>query len=183
WVTLPEGLRREQVAEKFTKTLSRDSSFTNEIINLTEEEEGFLFPDTYLFPKEASASAIVKKMKSTFDKKITAEDSAAIKTSGYSLSQVVTMASILERETLNDAEKPVVAGILYKRIAAGWPLQADATVQYLAGTKRCTGKFDCEWWQPVTSDELASTSRFNTYKFQGLPPSPIASAGISSLKA
>lgn len=182
WVTVPEGFRHEQTAERFAESLEKDGEFIKEFLTLAKPQEGFLYPDTYLFPKEATPTMIVNRMKSVFDQK-TDDLDEGIQASGYSLNQIVTMASILERETLNDAEKPIVAGILFKRYRNGWPLQADATAQYLAGTQRCSGKLDCEWWQPPTSADLAINSRYNTYKFQGLPPGPIASPGIVSIKA
>lgn len=183
WVTIPEGFRQEQVAERFMKTLEKDDAFLKEFMALAKPQEGFLYPDTYLFPKEATASMIVNRMKAVFDQKVDDTTDKNIIESGYSVNQIVTMASILERETLNDGEKPVVAGVLFKRYRNGWPLQADATAQYLAGTQRCEGKVDCEWWKPPTSADLAINSRYNTYKFMGLPPGPIASPGIVSIKA
>ena len=88
-------------------------------MNLTVNKEGYLFPDTYLFPKAATASQIVNKLTNTFDSKV--------ETVTY---KQVIMASMLERETISDDEKPIVAGILYKRIKNDWPLQVDATIQY-----------------------------------------------------
>lgn len=180
WVTIPEGLRHEEIAEKFTKSFEQDDQFFQEFLNLTKNLEGRLYPDTYLFPKEASAGAVVGKMNRTFDSKILALKSS----SGLTNEQNIILASILERETITDEERPVVAGILLKRLNAGWPLQADATVQYATGTTRCKGApMGCEWWKPLIKDDLAINSPYNSYKFQGLPPTPICNPGISSLEA
>lgn len=172
WVTIPEGLRREEVAARFTTGLDRDAVFTNEFLQASRGEEGMLFPDTYLFPKDASASSIVNKMVRTFDSKT----SGLSGNSDFTLNQRIVLASILERETKTDAERPIVAGILINRIKAGMPLQADATVQYAVGAP-------ANWWPILGLNDLKVNSPFNTYKFTGLPPSPIASPGLSSLTA
>lgn len=172
WVTIPEGLRREEVAARFTTGLDRDGVFTNEFLQASNGGEGTLFPDTYLFPKDASASSIVNKMVRTFDSKT----SGLSGNSDLTLNQRIVLASILERETKTDAERPIVAGILINRIKAGMPLQVDAAVQYAVGTSK-------DWWPILSKDNLAINSPFNTYKFTGLPPSPIASPGLSSLTA
>jgi len=175
WVTVPEGLRREQIVEKYIFVLnpSDPESFRNEFLNLTKTKEGYLFPDTYLFAWDASPSMIVDKMLTTFEQKI----------ENITTDQLV-IASLLERETVNDVEKGIVAGILYKRLKNDWPLQVDATVQYASATLKCQDRSDdCNWWQQVTKDDLVINSKFNTYKFTGLPPFPIASPGLSSLRA
>ncbi|HCR35502.1 hypothetical protein A2130_01735 [Candidatus Woesebacteria bacterium GWC2_33_12] len=161
WVTIPEGLRREEVAIKFAKTLGKDNEFIKEFLTLTAGKEGYLFPDTYLFPKFATATQIVNKLTLTFERKI-----------GDITFEQVIMASLLERETFSDSEKPIVAGVLYKRLENDWPLQVDATLQYIKGD-----------WKPVYSIDKEIKSPFNTYKNLGLPPSPIASAGLTSLEA
>ena len=172
WVTIPEGLRREEVALKFASSLGKDSEFIKEFLNLTAGKEGYLFPDTYLFPKSATALQIVNKMTSTFDKKI----------SDITFEQVI-VASMLERETFSDSEKALVAGVLYKRLENGWPLQVDATLQYAKDSSLCKNNVNCDFWKPIYSEDKNINSPFNTYKNLGLPPSPIASAGLSSLKA
>ena len=166
WVTIPEGYRREEIATKFTTTLAKDEEFTKEFLSLTKDKEGYLFPDTYLFPKTATATQIVNKLTSTFNKKISDVTYMQI-----SYKQVI-MASMLERETFADSEKPIVAGILYKRIKNDWPLQVDATLQYIKGD-----------WKPVYSIDKELKSPFNTYKNLGLPPSPISNPGLSSIEA
>ena len=185
WVTVPEGLRREEIVEKFISGLGKtedEVSFREEFLAQTTQKEGFLFPDTYLFPKEANASAVVAKMDRTFNLKI--EDyQADIEKSGRSLEDIVTLASIIERETKTDTERPIVAGVLLNRLKIGMALQADAATQYAIGSKNCKGKTECDWWVPLTREDLEINSPYNTYKFQGLPPAPIASPGLSSLKA
>ncbi len=116
WVTIPEGLRREQVAEKYISVLkpSDKEAFRGDFLSLTKTKEGYLFPDTYLFPWNATPSMIVDKMLETFDQKV----------KEITMSQLI-MASLVEEETKTDLERPIVAGILYKRLKADWPLQVD----------------------------------------------------------
>lgn len=161
WVTIPEGLRREEVATKFASILNKDQKFISEFLQLTTDKEGYLFPDTYLFPRSATAVQIVNKLTTTFNQKV--ED--------VTYRQLI-MASMLERETFADTEKPIVAGILYKRLENDWPLQVDATLQYVKGN-----------WEPIYSIDKEIKSAFNTYKNLGLPPSPIANPGLSSILA
>lgn len=179
WVTIPEGLRREEVAVKFAQTLGKDQTFINEFLDLTEGMEGMLFPDTYLFPKEASAASVVKKLLSNFNTKTQGISSET----ELDQNQILTLASLIERETKKGNEREVVAGILLKRIDAGWPLQVDAAVQYAVATQRSGGKIIENWWPILTRDDLAINSPYNTYKFQGLPPAPIANPGLTAIKA
>ena len=163
WVTIPEGLRREEIALRFKDSLGRDELFVKEFLSSSEDNEGYLFPDTYLFPKTVSAPNVVKKMVSTFESKTSDLD--------LTRNQII-LASLIERETRTNAERPVVAGILNNRLDIGMALQVDATLQYAKG----------DWGQILVSDK-GIDSPFNTYKYPGLPPAPIANPGLSSLKA
>lgn len=162
WVTIPEGLRREEIAQKFATTLNKNQEFITEFLTASKEKEGYLFPDTYLFPKETTATKVVEKMLNTFakkvDLKITDED--------------IILASLVERETRTVEERPAVAGILLKRLRIGMPLQVDATIQYTKGN-----------WGNVLIDDKKIKSSYNTYTNRGLPPGPICNPGLSSIKA
>jgi UPF0755 protein len=173
WVTIPEGLRREEVVIKFATALNKDEDFIAEFLSLTNDKEGYLFPDTYLFPKAATTAQIVTKLTSTFNKRVV----------DVTREQLI-MASMLERETFSDSEKPIVAGILYKRIKNGWPLQVDATLQYAKDSAKFkTVTTANKYWEPIFSLDKELNSLFNTYKHLGLPPSPIASPGLVSINA
>ena len=172
WVTIPEGLRREEIASKFATALDKDDAFVTEFMSASKGKEGYLFPETYLFSREASASAVVTKMLSTFDSKTNNLENR----SGMSFEKAIVLSSLIERETKTDTERPMVAGILINRLNAGWPLQVDATVQYAVGNSK-------NWWPILTLNDLAISSLYNTYKNQGLPPTPIANPGLSSIKA
>lgn len=187
WVTIPEGLRREEIAERFINSLGKKPEeaafFRQEFISGTKSKEGFLFPETYLFSKDASASAVYAKLTSTFDKKVDSKMKEDIKNLDYNLNQLITLASIIERETKTSEERSVVAGILLKRLANRWPLQVDASLQYAVASTKCKQSTECKWWETLTKDDLEIASAFNTYKYSGLPPTPIANAGLSSIKA
>ena len=116
WVTIPEGLTNKETAEKFVSSLSpsNPSSFEGEFLNLSKSKQGYLFPETYLFPYDAKPGLIVNKMLATFDSKV-----------GSVSYEKLVIASIIEEETKTDLERPIVAGILYKRLKARWPLQVD----------------------------------------------------------
>lgn len=187
WVTIPEGLRREEVADRFIKGLNMadPQGFRTEFLFASKDKEGYLFPDTYLFPKDVSAKKIVEVMLGTFDKKFSLIEKDNLAKRGYSPQEAVILASIIERETRTNEERSIVAGILYNRLEAGWPLQTDATVQYAKASKKCqsVSLSQCNWWEVTSVADREITSPFNTYKFKGLPPSAICSPGLSSLKA
>lgn len=168
WATIPEGLRREEIAEIIIETLdlTNPSTFKSEFLSLTTGFEGKLFPDTYLFPPDITAQKVVNVLTTTFENKFGDVDKTTL-----------ILASLLERETITDEERPIVAGILLKRFQNNWPLQIDATVQYVIGKSG-------NWWpRPLTKAHLAIDSPYNTYKYPGFPPAPISNPGLSSLKA
>jgi UPF0755 protein len=135
--------------------------------------EGYLFPDTYRIFKDASAEDIIAKMLTTMDEKITADMKAEIAKQGKTLHEILTLASIIEREVQTPADMKVVAGIFYNRLDAGIALQSDATLSYAFNDKK-----------PAHSlEELTLDSPYNTYKYRGLPPGPIASPGLSAIQA
>lgn len=164
WITFPEGWRREQMAQRLAENLS-DSFDGQEFIRLSAANEGYLFPDTYLIIKEASAGAIVKLLSETFQKKVGAADR-----------DTVILASIVEREARGEADRQLVANILVKRLKAGMGLNADATLQY------ALGKPDNWWPVPSAADKLIN-SAYNTYKYKSLPPGPIANPGLKAMQA
>jgi UPF0755 protein len=135
--------------------------------------EGYLFPDTYEILPQDTPEDIVKRMLENFGKKVTPDLREAIKRQGKTLYRVITMASILERELKNYEDKQIAAGILWKRLRNGWPLQVDATVSYLVGKPS----------KELTRKDLNIDSPYNTYKYRGLPLGPISNPGLESIKA
>jgi len=170
WVTIPEGLRCEEIAIKLATGLGRTGAgyekFVDDFISVSRGKEGYLFPDTYLLPKDITPAVIYSKMLETFSKRV------AFEVSGKEM----ILASLIERETRGNEEKPIVAGIILKRLEAGWPLQIDATVQYAVG--KAGG-----YWKSLTKEDLQVNSLFNTYKNRGFPPAPICNPGLASIKA
>jgi UPF0755 protein len=190
WVTIPEGLRREEIVERVIDGLSIEKTlqdeFRSEFLSLTKNSEGYLFPDTYLFPKEASAQKVVSVLTSTFDKKVDAKMREDLKKTGLTLPNAVILASLIERETRSDDERPIVAGLLLARIDEGFYLQTDASLQYALANAQCakTASSCTNWWPQVSRDDYTSlASPYNVYKYFGFPPTPISNPGISSLKA
>lgn len=178
WVTLVEGWRNEEVSEELRAALG-ETFDEKAFLNDTRKEQGFLFPDTYLFSKEATSGSVLRVLRSTFDKKVTQEIRDGITKQGLLLQEGVTMASLIEREARKAETMRMVAGILLKRLQAGWPLQVDATLQYIHG-------YDAKektWWTNPTAAEKSLKSPYNTYSNPGLPPGPIANPGLNALKA
>lgn len=180
-VTLPEGLRRQEIAlilESAFKENEGSQFSSSEFLTLTENKEGRLFPDTYDFDPKASTSAVLNKLENRFQEIVT-----QLNIKEDQLNKVLILASLLEREAGTADEMPEIAGVIENRLKAGWPLQIDATVQYALATSSCR-KIDCDWWpKNLTKTNLQLKSAYNTYLNQGLPPKPISNPGRSALSA
>ncbi len=135
--------------------------------------EGYLFPDTYFIKKDASASQIINKMLDNFDRKLTDEMRREIKTQNKTIFEIVTLASIVEKEVRTDEDRAKVAGIFYKRLKEGKPLESCATISYILGVNK----------KQYTYEDTRVSSPYNTYINKGLPPGPISNPSLSSLKA
>ena len=178
WVTIPEGWRREQIAIRLEKALTEVniSKFSvQDFMAGSQRLEGRLFPDTYLIPRTASASDVIRIMTANF--------AAKSQIDPVSQKDTLILASLVEREGKTDADRPIIAGILINRLEAGWPLQVDATVQYTLDNDRCrsTEIQLCKYWEPVTNSKFPSP--YNTYLHAGLPPTPISNPGLASIRA
>ena len=143
--------------------------------------EGFLFPDTYQVPKGATARDLVTIMLNNFDQKIGSELWTKAKAQGQNPYQLLIVASIVEREAQNPAERPIIASVYLNRVKKNMRLEADPTVQYAMGFQPDKGT----WWKtPVSLDEYSKVlSPYNTYLHEGLPPTPICSPGRESIRA
>ena len=186
WITVLEGWRADEIgkyleikgygsAEKFMECVE-NCSFTYDILaDLPEDQslEGYLFPDTYIIDPEAGVEKVVEKLVATMESKITEDMRLEISNRGKTVHEILTMASIIEREVRGTEERRIVSGILWKRFEAQMGLGADATVLYAHG----------DWKAVLTREALDIDSPYNTRKYRGLPPGPIASPSESSIMA
>ena len=169
---------REKSAAQAPKDFTAEFSFLNDKSSYYGLE-GYLFPDTYRIYASSTVSDVVEKMLSNFDKKLTAKMRADIKSQGKTIYEIVTLASIVEKEAPidyqngDDRDARIIAGIFLNRLRIGQGLQSDATLSYIFGDNK-----------PAHSGaELDSPSPYNTYKYRGLPPGPICNPGSLALEA
>lgn len=174
WVTFPEGLRAEEVADILKANFKTYNESWKDSLIL---QNGYIFPDTYLFQKDASIDLILKTTRNNFEKKFEIFNQSK---SDRKIEDIVTIASLIEREARYGEDRPLVASVIYNRLNNGMPLQIDATVQYALGYQKDTNS----WWkQNLASKDIELESLFNTYKHIGLPPSPISNPGLEALNA
>jgi UPF0755 protein len=185
-VTFREGLTMRQMAAifeergfgsaaEFLKAAAREEPI-RDIDPAAPDLEGYLFPDTYTLPRRTTADQLVERMVDRFEKSLTPEIRAKAAARGLSVRQLVTLASLVEKETAKPEERPLVAAVYANRIKIGMGLQCDPTVIYaLERAGRYTGN--------LTRADLQFDSPYNTYRYAGLPPGPIAAPGQASLAA
>ena len=196
-LTIPEGWRAEQVAaflseqgvmngDEFLELVEKGGDFDYEFLRdrpagSPTSLEGFLFPETYRLPVGAGPEALLRRMLNTFDRRVSREMRAKAAQKGWTIYEVVTLASIVEREAVVPEERPLIASVYLNRLAAGMLLGADPTVQYALGYQPTTG----QWWKtPMSLEEYSLVdSPYNTYLYPGLPPGPICSPGLDSIRA
>ena len=195
-LTVPEGWRAEQIAneveqlgvggaDEFLRLVlsgaSMDYAFLRDRApGGSLSLEGYLFPDTYEVPLQAGARTVAEIMLSNFGSKVTPQMRAQIVAQGKSLHEVVILASIVEREAVVPAERPIIASVYLNRLATGMYLQADPTVQYSKGFDPQTGR----WWGHMLQEEAyTAVSDYNTFLHPGLPPGPICNPGLASIQA
>lgn len=169
-VTVPEGFNLKQIDELLVKA---DLIEPGELVNNYSHLEGYLFPDTYLFEKSAALEEITAKVVANFNKKITEGMNNEIKRQGKTVSEIVIMASVVEKEIAGWENSRLVAGIFWKRLKTGQPLESCATIAYVLGVNK---------WRYSIEDTKVN-SPYNTYRNAGLPPGPICSPGITAISA
>jgi UPF0755 protein len=180
WVTIPEGLRREEIGQKFVDGLGltgkEAENFYNQFLKLTEDREGYLFPDTYLVARDVTPQIVVKMMENTFDKKYA---TLTTRTTSLSKAQIVILASIIQREAVTAEDMYGVASVLTNRLENGMTFGSDVTLEYALGRQK-----DGNWWkEDLTIDDLALNSLYNTRIYAGLPPTAISNPGIVAIQA
>ncbi|HET7219081.1 MAG TPA: endolytic transglycosylase MltG, partial [Vicinamibacterales bacterium] len=185
-VTFREGLTIRQMAAVFEErglgsqrdfiTAAANASLVREIDPDARDLEGYLFPDTYTLPRRTTAEQLIARMVARFDKALTPDIKAAAAARGLSMRELVTLASLVEKETAKPEERPLVAAVYSNRVKIGMGLQCDPTVIYaLERAGRYTGN--------LTRADLQFDSPYNTYRYAGLPPGPIAAPGQAALEA
>jgi len=195
-VTIPEGKRAEEVAallegsgavdsETFMAMVRSGSAaydfLSDRPADAPSSVEGYLFPETYRIPVDYDAAQILDLLLFTFGERFTAEMRQAAADSGMTVHQVVTLASIVEREAVVAEERPIIASVYLNRLEQGMYLQSDPTAQYALGYQEDTG----QWWKiPMSLEEdVQVDSPYNTYMYPNLPPGPICSPGLASIQA
>ncbi len=166
-ITIPEGSSLKDINRIFT-----DEGFENFEIK-DKELEGYLFPDTYFFLIDALPQQVVAKMTENLKSKITPDLEKAFAENGRNFHQVLTMASILEKEAAKTEDRKTISGILWKRLDKKMLLQVDAAFLYF---------IDKNTFQ-LTDDDLKTDSPYNTYRYLGLPPTPITNPGLDAILA
>ena len=185
-VTFPEGRTAAEMAAIYEErgfgpaadflAASRAASRVRALDPAARDLEGYLFPSTYRLARNATARALVGLMVQSFETAFDADLRAAASARGLSIREAVTMASLVEEEAQIPDERPMISAVYHNRLKIGMGLQCDATVIYAmqrAGT----------WNGNITRADLAMDSPYNTYRYRGLPPGPIANPGRASLEA
>ena len=185
-ITFREGLNIREMASLFESggfgaaadfiAAARNAALVSDIDPAARDLEGYLFPDTYTLQRRTTAEELVERMVSRFKKSWTPELQQKALARGLNLRQLVTLASIVEKETGKAEERPIVAGVYTNRLKIGMGLQCDPTVIYAL---MLAGRYDGN----IRRDDLQIDSPYNTYRYAGLPPGPIAAPGEASLIA
>jgi len=181
WVIIPEGLRKEQIAEILAQTLNwNEQEKSDWVTKYTAMEydylEGVYFPDTYLIPINETGLEIAQRFINKFNEKFSSYADGFVQ-ENIKWTTALKIASIVQREAAGKDDMPLIAGIIWNRLLNDMKLEIDATVQYVRGD---TGD---GWWSPISVADKQIDSRYNTYLYKGLPPHPIANPGINAIDA
>lgn len=185
-ITFREGLTMQEMATLFEakglgtvsdfSTAASDAQLIHHLDPVARDLEGYLFPDTYATMRRTTAAELVPRMVAGFEKALTPEIRDGASARGLSVRALVTLASIVEKETGKPEERPMVAAVYSNRLRIGMPLQCDPTVIYALQLAR---RYDGN----LTHENMQIDSPYNTYRYPGLPPGPIANPGRASLEA
>ena len=184
--TIPEGFGVKEIAERlYNLDLADRDEFINAATdfspydymrkhkNVFYASEGFLFPDTYTVESDVEVDEILQLMAGNFDDKLTLGMRRQAEQMGLSIYDLITLASLVEREVRFPEDRPIVAQVLLKRLKLNMPLQTDATIQYLRDTPK----------EDLSIEDTQIDSPYNTYQHTGLPPGPISNPGMASIQA
>jgi len=185
-ITFPEGLTLQQMAQIYEREgggtradfmkAAANASLVRDIDPAAPDLEGYLFPNTYALPRRSTADQLVQRMVTAFRDALTPDTVQRATARGLSVRQLITLASLVEKETARAEERPIVAAVYSNRLRIGMGMQCDPTVIYaLERAGKYTGN--------LTREDLRFDSPYNTYRYAGLPPGPIANPGRASIEA
>lgn len=184
WITIPEGLRKEEIGERLAKALSwdekalKDWTYTYTAMDY-DHLEGVYFPDTYLIPTDESGIDIAERLRRRFDEQFAPYMSKFLK-QNVKWTTALKLASVVQREAGGKSDMPLIAGILWNRLLKDMKLEVDATVQYARDDR---DELTTGFWKPIKVEDKEIDSKYNTYKYTGLPPFPISNPGIDAIDA
>lgn len=181
WVVIPEGFRKEEIAELFVKNLNWSEEAKNKWINIytaedSDHKEGVYFPDTYLIPVDEAPLDVAKRLRARFEEKFAPYAEEAVE-ENVKWTTLVKLASLVQREANGKEDMSLIAGILWNRLLKDMRLEVDATLQYVRGD------LGDGYWAPVSKEDKQIESPYNTYKNKGLPPTPICNPGLFAIEA
>lgn len=174
WIILVPGLRKEQVAERIAKKFNWSAALKDEFLH--NAKEGYLFPDTYLLNVDYAPLDMLQRLTNNFHEKFDAQMQKDLLAQDVKIDTAVKIASLIERESGGDEDKALIAAIIWNRLDIKMRLQIDAATQYITGSEK-------DWWPMVRPSDHKIDSLFNTYLYDGLPPTAIANPSLASLKA
>jgi len=183
-ITFPEGLRKEQIGERLAKRLKWNNEKLSEWNNVyakknTEFKEGVYFPDTYLIPVNETPTQVAHRMIANFNDKFKPYLEEATE-KNIKWTTVIKIASLIQREAGGNGDMKIISGVIWNRLEDGHKLQLDAEIQYAKG--KAIGSET--WWSPVSGKDIREIdSPYNSYKYAGLPPTPISNPGLSAIEA
>jgi UPF0755 protein len=195
--TIPEGWRAEQIADRlesigfaardeFLQAVATPPSVPGTDLLGTPPPprlEGYLFPETYEVPQRVAGTHAAELMVRMFSQRVGDQLRTANPPEKLTARDLLTLASIVEREAKVPGERPTIASVYFNRLAKGLPLQADPTVQYAVATRDGPAAAAYNYWRPLQPADLEVDSPYNTYLYPGLPPGPICNPGEASIKA
>lgn len=194
--TIPEGWRMEEIAAALDQKgifpsqsfleASYEGGFPHDFLKQRPPGstlEGYLFPDTYRISPAAKPVELIEMMLHNFQRRFTPEMREKAAAAGLTLHEVVTLASIVEREAVLPQERPLIASVYLNRLRFGMPLQADPTVQYALGSEPALVARWGYWKTSLETSDLEFRSPYNTYRRPGLPPGPISNPGLAAIQA
>jgi UPF0755 protein len=181
WVTIPEGYRKEEIADSLSSALGwsdeiKKKWLTEYTVPDKDHAEGVYFPETYLISKEETPAEVASRLRSKFEERFAPYAKEAV-AQNIKWTTLIKVASIVQREAAGKADMPTVAAVIWNRLGAKMRLGIDATLQYVKGNSAIG------WWPPITASDKQSDSPYNSYRNDGLPPTPISNPGVDAIAA